>query len=45
MGLFQRGHFLRSVILIFFLLCQLNTKLQNSHPNAMSQNRLHNISM
>ena len=23
--------------------CQLNTKLQKSHPNAMSQNQSHNL--
>ena len=28
-----------------FLLCQLNTKIQKSQPNAMSQNYPHNISM
>ena len=28
----------------FFLLCQLNT-ITNSNPNAMSQNRPHNVSM
>ena len=34
--LFQRRHFEK--LSLFFLLCQLNTNLQKSHSNALSQN-------
>ena len=45
MRLFQCGHSQRPFVLNIFIYCQLNTKLQNSHPNAMSQSRPHNFSI
>ena len=41
--LFQRSHFKKPYILHSFLHFQLNTKLQKSHPNAVSQNSPHKM--
>ena len=40
---FSKASCSASFFFFFFLHCQLNTKLQKSFSNAMSQNRQHNV--